>query len=461
MNTPSGASQPPAQVAAPTALARLLKTLAAVEPSEVKAVLLSMFYFLFLFGSYSVVKPVRDAMGTVYGVKHLQELFTVTLIASLVFSPLYAGLASRMKLSTFLPWVYGFVAVSIFAFCALFVSGRYEDRWIAAAFYVWVSTFNLLIISVFWTFMADIFSREQAKRLFGFIAAGGTIGSIVGPAIATDAKVLGNNGLMLIAAGGFIVTAVLVTMLAKEKEKLRSQGAEAQHTTLNHRLGGNPLDGFMLLLRSRYLLLLALFLLLMTWISTIVYFQLGDLITKAFDSKEARTQAYATIDLTVNSLAVVVQLFGTGRIIKRFGVQTGLLLNPVIMVIAFLAVAFSPVLMILGGIQIVRRVAEYAVAKPTREMLFTVVDQESKYKAKNVIDTVVYRFGDFSSAWVSAAILPYGVTGLAVFGAITSIVWFPIAYLLGKRYESVREGELVDAGGAARRESQPQPSGHG
>jgi ATP:ADP antiporter, AAA family len=445
MSTPSGVSQPPPQSAtAPSALARLLKTLAAVEASEVKAVLLSMFYFLFLFGSYSVIKPVRDAMGTVYGVKHLQELFTVTLIASLVFAPLYAGLASRMKLSTFLPWVYGFVAVTILVFYALFVSGRYQDRWIAAAFYVWVSTINLLIISVFWTFMADIFSRAQAKRLFGFIAAGGTLGGIVGPAIATFlAKSVGNNGLMLIAAGGFVVTAVMVSLLAKEKEKLLAHGGEVQKTTLNHRLGGNPLDGFVLLFRSPYLLLLALFLLLMTWISTIVYFQLGDLITKAFDSKEARTQAYATIDLIVNSLAVLVQLFGTGRIIQRFGVQTGLLVNPIIMVIAFLAVAFSPVLMILGGIQIVRRVAEYAVAKPTREMLFTVVDQESKYKAKNVIDTVVYRFGDFSSAWVSAAVLPYGVTGLAVFGVITSVLWFPVAYVLGKRYENVRSGDLV------------------
>jgi AAA family ATP:ADP antiporter len=447
MNTPSGVSQPPEKsgsAAPPSALARLLKTVAAVEALEVKAVLLSMLYFLFLFGSYSVIKPVRDAMGTVYGVKHLQELFTVTLIASLVFSPLYAGLASRMKLSTFLPWVYGFVAATILVFYAMFVSGRYQDRWIAAAFYVWVSTFNLLIISVFWTFMADIFSRAQAKRLFGFIAAGGTIGGIVGPAIATFlAKGVGNNGLMLIAAGGFVVTAILVSLLAKEKEKLLAHGGEVQKTTLNHRLGGNPLDGFVLLFRSPYLLLLALFLLLMTWISTIVYFQLGDLITKAFDSKEARTQAYATIDLVVNSLAVLVQLFGTGRIIQRFGVQTGLLVNPIIMVIAFLAVAFSPVLMILGGIQIVRRVAEYAVAKPTREMLFTVVDQESKYKAKNVIDTVVYRFGDFSSAWVSAAVLPYGVTGLAVFGVITSVLWFPVAYVLGKRYESVRSGDLV------------------
>jgi AAA family ATP:ADP antiporter len=459
MNTPFGVSEPPGKsgaAAPPSALARLLKTVAAVEASEVKAVLLSMLYFLFLFGSYSVIKPVRDAMGTVYGVKHLQELFSVTLIASLVFSPLYAGLASRMKLSTFLPWVYGFVAVTILVFYAMFVSGRYQDRWIAAAFYVWVSTFNLLIISVFWTFMADIFSRAQAKRLFGFIAAGGTIGGILGPAIATFlAKSVGNNGLMLIAAGGFVVTAVMVTLLAKEKEKLLAHGGEVQKTTLNHRLGGNPLDGFLLLFRSPYLLLLALFLLLMTWISTIVYFQLGDLITKAFESKEARTQAYATIDLTVNSLAVLVQLFGTGRIIQRFGVQTGLLVNPIIMVIAFLAVAFSPVLMILGGIQIVRRVAEYAVAKPTREMLFTVVDQESKYKAKNVIDTVIYRFGDFSSAWVSAAVLPYGVTGLAIFGVITSVVWFPVAYVLGKRYESVRSGDLVGGKTSA------AASGHG
>jgi ATP:ADP antiporter, AAA family len=434
----------PSSIAGPPLLARLLKSVAAVEPYELKAVILSMLYFFFLFGSYSVVKPVRDAMGTVYGVAHLQELFTATLVASFVFAPLYSGLASRIKLSTFLPWVYGFVAVTILVFYALFESGQYQDRWIAAAFYVWVSTFNMLIISVFWSFMADIFSRSQAKRLFGFVAAGGTIGGIVGPAIATLlATRVGNNNLLLISAAGFGVTAVLVRMLAREKQKLLSVGVEVQRTSLEHRLKGNPFGGFRLLLRSRYLLLLALFLLLMTWISTIVYFQLGDLITKAFSSREARTQAYGMIDLAVNSIAVVIQLFGTGRIIERFGVSMGLLLNPIIMVIAFLAIALSPVLLILGGIQIIRRVAEYAVAKPTREMLFTVVDQESRYKAKNVIDTVVYRFGDFSSAWVSSLILPHGVAGLAIFGAIISAMWFPIAFLLGKRYESVRSGEIV------------------
>src|SRR5579863_6215751 len=222
----------------PGLLARMLRRLTAVEPYEARAVVLSMLYFFFLFGSYSVVKPVRDAMGTIYGVEHYQRLFTATLFASLAFAPLYSGLASRIKLSTFLPWVYGFVADTFVAFFALFVGLHNQDRWIAAAFFVCVSTFNMLIISVFWTFMADIFSRTQAKRLFGFVAAGGTIGGIVGPAIATLlATRIGNNNLLLIAAGGFVVTAVMVTLLAKEKEKLLAHGGEVQKTTLNHRLG--------------------------------------------------------------------------------------------------------------------------------------------------------------------------------------------------------------------------------
>jgi AAA family ATP:ADP antiporter len=421
--------------------AQLFRSAAVIEEFELRAVILSMLYFFFLFGSYSIVKPVRDAMGTVYGMSHIQELFTGTFLVSLLLAPVYSGLAARIRLSTFLPWVYGFVAASILLFYALFQSVTQTDqlRWIAAAFYVWVSTFNILIISVFWTFMADIYSRTQAKRLFGFVAAGGTLGGIAGPAIATFlVRQIGNNNLMLISALGFLVTAWLVRTLAQEKQRLVAKGVAVQHTSLDRKLAGNPFDGFRLLFRSRYMLLLALFLLLMTWISTIVYIQLGELITKAFASREARTQAYALIDLAVNSLAVLIQLFGTGRLIARFGVGTGLLVNPVIMVVAFLAVAFSPVLLLLGGIQVLRRVAEYAIAKPTREMLFTVVDQESRYKAKNVIDTVVYRFGDVSSAWVSAAILPFGVAGLAIFGIAVSAVWFPVAWLLGRRYEAER-----------------------
>jgi ATP:ADP antiporter, AAA family len=297
--------------------------------------------------------------------------------------------------------------------------------------------------------MADIFSRTQAKRLFGFVAAGGTVGGIAGPAIATFLSVrVGNNGLMLISAGGFVVTAFLVKALAGARDKLvATSGSEAQRTDINHRLGGgNPLDGFILLAKSPYLLLIAAFLFLMTSISTIVYTQLGDLITKAFTDHNARTQAYAAIELVVNSLAVVIQLLGTGRLINRFGVTLGLMLNPIIMVFAFLAIAFSPVLIILGSLQVLRRVAEYAVARPAREMLFTVVDQESKYKAKNVIDTVVYRGGDVVASFASVGVLnSFGDIGLAVMGVGVSLVWFPIAWILGRRYESARSAEGVIA----------------
>jgi ATP:ADP antiporter, AAA family len=433
----------------PSLLAGALKSMAGVEPHEIAAVMLSMLYFFFLFGSYSVIKPVRDAMGTVYGIKHLNELFTGTFIGTLILAPLYAGMASRIKLSTFLPWVYGFIAVSIIGFYLLFTGGKVSDRYVAAGFYIWVSVFNMLIISVFWSFMADIFSRTQAKRLFGFIAAGGTVGGIVGPLIATFlATRVGNNGLMLISAAGFAVTALLVKTLEHARDRLvATSGSEAQRTNINHRLGGgNPLDGFILLAKSPYLLLIAGFLFLMTAISTIVYTQLGDLITKAFTNHDQRTQAYATIELVVNSLAVVIQLLGTGRIIKRFGVTFGLLLNPIIMVFAFLAIAFSPVLLILGSLQVLRRVAEYAVARPTREMLFTVVDQESKYKAKNVIDTVIYRGGDLVASFASVGVLRgFGDIGLAVLGVAVSLIWFPIAWALGKRYEAARSAEGAPA----------------
>jgi AAA family ATP:ADP antiporter len=419
----------------------LLERVFGIEPTESKAVITSFAYFFFLMASYFILRPLRDTMGTVYGVKHLQELFTGTFLVSFIVAPIFAGFASRIRLATFLPWVYGFIAITMVIFYILFQQVT-NDRWVAAAFYIWLSTFNLLTISVFWSLMADIFSSPQAKRLFGVIAAGGTLGTVASPAfIAIFVKTIGTNNLLLISAAGFTVCAFLVRTLESQKRELIESDPAAQKTTLERSLGGSPFDGFVLLFRSRYLLMIALFLLLMTCISTVVYFQLSDLISKDFASRAARTQAYATIDLATNSVALVIQLFGTGRFIQRFGVTVGLLLNPIIMVLAFLAVAFSPVLIVLGSIQVVRRFSEYAVAKPSRDMLFTIVDQQAKYKAKNVIETVVYRFGDLISAWFSAAILPFGVVGLAIFGVVVSIFWFPIAFLLGRQYERGRHAD--------------------
>ena len=424
-------------------MSRLLKTIAGVEAHEIRAVLIAFVYFFFLMASYFILRPLRDTMGTVYGVDRLQELFTGTFVVSLIVAPVFAGLASRLRLSSLLPWVYGFIALTMLGFYGLF-RAEPNARWVAAAFYVWLSTFNLLTISVFWSLMADIFSSPQAKRLFGVIAAGGTVGTIAAPAFVTFfVEEVGTDNLLLISAAGFFITALMVRALEAEKRKFAVTEPLAQKTTLDRNLAGNPFDGFTLLFKSPYLLMIALFLLLMTTISTVIYFQLGDVISKEFATRAARTQAYATIDLATNSLAVLVQLFGTGRFLKRFGVTAGLLLNPLIMVAAFLAVAFSPVLLVLGSIQVLRRFAEYAVAKPSREVLFTVVDQQAKYKAKNVIDTVVYRFGDFTSAWLSAAILPFGVVGLAVAGVVISAIWFPVAWMLGRRYESVRGGETL------------------
>jgi AAA family ATP:ADP antiporter len=425
-------------------VSRALGLIAEVEPREVKAVVISFVYFFFLLASYFILRPLRDTMGTVYGVAHLQELFTGTFLLSFVVAPVFAGLASRMRLAVFLPWVYGFIAITMLLFYFLFQSDP-NDRWIAAAFYVWLSTFNLLIVSVFWSLLADIFSSAQAERLFGFIAAGGSVGAISAPAFITlFVNAVGTNTLLLISAAGFTITAFLVRLLEAEKRKLVATDEAAQKTTLDHSLGGNPFDGFMLLFRSRYLLMIALFVLLMTWISTVIYFQLGDLISKEFASNAARTQAYASIDLATNTFAMLIQLFGTGRFIQRFGVTTALLLNPLIIVVAFLAVAVSPVLLVLGGVQVVRRVSEYAIGKPGRDILFTVVGQQSKYKAKNVIETVIYRFGDLTSAWLSAAVLPFGVAGMAVLGIVIAACWFPIAWIIGRRYENVRGSNLED-----------------
>lgn len=425
-------------------MARLCQSAVTLQNHELKAVGLSALYFFLLFGSYSVVKPMRDAMGTMYGIPRIHELFTATFIVSLIVAPLFSALLARVRLATFLPWVYGCIALSLLFFYGLFQDADLAHP-VTGAFYVWVSTFNLLAISVFWTFMADTFTRSQSRRLFGVIAAGGTFGGIAGPAIAAlAAHAVGNDGLLLIAAAGFAGTAITVVALSREKERLITCGAEVQHTHLQYPLPGHSFDGFKLLFQSRYLLLIALFLMCMTWVSTVVYVQLGAHITTSFPDPEARTRAYALLDLGINALTILLQLFGTSRLIARFGIGAGLLSAPLIMGAAFIVAAVSPVLLVLASLQIIRPVSEYALARPTREMLYTAIDQTSRYKAKNVIDTVVYRFGDLTAAWMCALVLPFGLAALAVLGAVICVLWLPIATTLGRRYE-VRRARQVAA----------------
>ncbi len=421
---------------------------ALVQPHERRAVLLAFACNFLLLASYYILKPVRDTIATVFGADQLQVLFTGTFIGTLVASPIYAWLAARVRLQRLLPGVFWFWMLNVLLFQVLFRLAP-DNRWIGGSYYVWFSTVNLFMISVFWTLMSDLFAAGQATRLFALIAAGGSLGAIAGPVVTRFAvPALGLGGLLLIAAIGFLAVIVLVHLLMREKVRLRRSGGGGQPSTLDHGLPGSPLDGFRELLRSPYSRRQAAFILLMTWVNTVAYFLQTDVISRAFSAIASRAVAIADISLVVNVLAAIILLFGLGRYVQRFGVTAGLVLNPIIMVVAFVVLALSPTLLMIQALQVIRQVSQYAIARPSREICFTVVPQADRYRTKNVIDTVVYRFGDLSAAWMETGLRAMGlrVTGSAAAGFGISVIWGVGALLLGKRYEVLRARQEATQG---------------
>jgi AAA family ATP:ADP antiporter len=430
-------------------LNRLGNLASGVAPHERRAVALAFMCNFLLLGSYYILRPLRDTVATIVGVGQLQQLFTATFVGTFIASAIYAALASRIKLTRLLPGVFWFWLCNVVLFEVLFRLSP-ENRGLGAVYFVWFSVTNLFMISVFWSLMVDVFSANQATRVFALIAAGGALGAIAGP-LLTRLLVgrLGLSGMLLVAAAGFVLVILLVHLLMREKGRLRHSDHNAQQSTLDHALSGNALEGFRQLFSSTYVLNQAAFILLMTWVNTVAYFCQTDLIARTYSAVASRAQAIADIDLVVNVCTAAILFLGLGRIVRRFGVIAGLILNPLLMVAAFLATALSPTLFMIQALQVVRRVAQYAIARPSREICFTVVDQSSRYKAKNVIDTVVYRFGDVSSAWVQAGLrsMGYGLNGAVTAGVAASLVWLAVAAFLGRRYEEIR---LRDAGTPAR-----------
>ena len=422
-------------------LTRLGRIATGVAPHERKAVALAFTCNFVLLGGYYILRPLRDTVATIFGVGQLQNLFTATFVGTFIASAIYAALASRIRLARLLPGVFWFWLGNVVLFEVLFRLAP-ENRWLGASYYVWFSVANLFMISVFWSLMVDVFSASQATRLFALIAAGGALGAIAGP-LLTRLLVgrLGLSGMLLLAAAGFVLVIPLVHLLMREKGRLRERGAGAQQSTLDHALSGNAFEGFSQLFKSGYILNQAAFMLLMTWVNTVAYFCQTDLIARSYAAIASRAQAIADIDLVVNICTAVILFVGLGRIVQRFGVTVGLILNPLLMIAAFLATALSPSLFMIQGLQVVRRVAQYAIARPSREICFTVVEQSSRYKAKNVIDTVVYRFGDVSSAWMQAGLrsIGYGLGGAVAVGIGASIVWSAVATFLGRGYEKRRQ----------------------
>ena len=431
-------------------LLRIIGAASKAQPDELKVALLAFSCNFVLLASYYILRPLRDTMATVFGVAQLQDLFTGTFVLTLLLAPIFAWCTARVKLSRFLPGVFWILIVNLLLFYGLFriMPG---SRWVAAAFYCWFSVINLFLISVFWTLMADTFSPGQATRLFAFIAAGGSTGAILGPVITTSfVRSIGVSGLVLVACAGFLVVIVFIHLLMLEKNRLRALDRDTQKTTLDHSLPGNPLRGFALLFRSRYLLGQAIFFILMTWIATILYFLQADYIAKVFSAVASRAIAFADVDLFVNICSAVVLIFGLGRFLQRFGVTASLALSPILMLVACVVLAVAPTFFVVQSARALQRISQYGIARPSREVLFTVLDQQSKYKAKNVIDTSVYRFGDLTAAWMQAGLRSLGLGFFAIvgLGMAVSAAWGLSAFIVGRRYQAIvdnRENGLAAA----------------
>ena len=415
-----------------------------IKPNEIRATLLSFSFVFLLMTAYFILRPVRDAMSSDWTDTELSWLWTSTFFFSFLAVSLYGEIISRIKFNYVVPGVYVFFSISFFAFNFLSLILIDPDI-INKIFYVWLSVFSLFHVSVFWSFISNIFSKEQAPRLFGFIASGASIGAILGPSVPIlFANQVGTMNLLIIAGIILLIPVPLISWLEKiQFSELKNHKVNLDET--KNTIKKDFLSGFSSLIKNPYLISISLFILFYVVMNTFIYFELRKLLID-FD-RDARTQIWASIDLIVNVLAIVTAIFLTGRITTRFGMPTTLALIPVLMVLGWLVVAISPILLFLIGLQIIRRAGNYAITKPGREMLFTLVDNEARYKVKPVIDIVVYRGGDMLTAWFYTfltATLGLGLSGVSIIAAAVASLWALTGLYLGKRYRIQRTAETQE-----------------
>jgi AAA family ATP:ADP antiporter len=422
----------------------------AVESGEWRPLLWSFSYFFALLCGYYILRPMRDEMGIAGGVEQLQWMFSGTFLVMLAVVPFFGWLTRHFAPRRFLPYVYYFFIGNLLLFYALFRSDI-DHVYVARAFFIWVSVFNLFIVSVFWSFMADIYSNIQAKRLFGLIAAGGTAGALAGPALtATLVLPLGSNNLLLISALflGWAILCIhrLAAWRRSRNARPVSAGPEQKDATeaaADQPLGGGVLAGVRLIVQSPYLIGICLLMLLFTTLATFLYFQQAYIIREHFADPAQRTALFAAMDFAVNGLTLIIQLFLTGRIVRHIGLGRTLAIVPLLLAAGFLVLGVMPALWVVVVVQVLRRAGNYAVMRPGREMLYVVLSKEEKYKAKNFIDTVIYRGGDAVSAWVYTGMQAAGLSaaGISLVAVPLACAWAWISFGLGKRQERMAGGE--------------------
>jgi len=423
---------------------RRLNRMLDVRPEENLALAWSWLYIFSVLSSYYIIRPIRDEMGVAGGVENLQWLFTGTLIGMVLVNPPFAALVTKLPRARFISVTYRFFIANLLLFALLLkIASAEQNIWVGRIFFIWTSVFNLFVVSVFWALMVDVFNSEQGKRLFGFISAGATLGGIVGSSLtAALAQHVPSTYLLLGSAVLLEVAVFSVRRLSRLSEALRlrptARGEEAA-------IGGRVLSGLTHAFKSPYLVNVGVYILLYAITSTFLYFQQAEIARHSFASRGARTTFFAQVDLLVNTLTLVIQLFLTGRLLRALGVGLTLTLLPALSVLGFSTLALAPTIAILVIYQVLRRAGNFAVARPTREVLFTVVPREDKYKAKSFIDTAIYRAGDQVGAWSYAllGLLGLGMTGISIAAVPISAAWLLNGLWLGRKQETLATGDTA------------------
>jgi AAA family ATP:ADP antiporter len=417
-------------------LTRAFEKLVAVRPEEIRALWLGFIFNFVVLGSYYVLKPIRDDIGAANGVDKLSWMFTGTMLTMIVANALFSAIVARMSRRKFLPIAYRFFIANLALFyVAMRFLGEAAQFWVGVSFFVWVSVFNVFVVTLFWAFMTDVFNTDQGKRLFGFVSVGGTVGGILGGLITGSLiKKIGPSNLF-IASAVMLEGAAWCVKFFPAEFKHDDRASLPEKAAAEKPIGGGIISGLAHVFRSPYLLAICAFMFLYAITTTFIYFQQADLTAHQFHDRATRTAFFAHLDVWVNLLTVLVQIFFTGRLLKWFGIGPTLAFLPVLSVIGFLALGITPVLGLLAVFQVLRRAGNFAVTRPAREVLFIVLRREDKYKAKSFIDTFVYRVGDQIGAWSYSLLnwLGLGLTGISFVAAPLAGIWLVLSLWLGRR----------------------------
>jgi AAA family ATP:ADP antiporter len=434
-------------------LATRLRDAVGARPGEGAVLLWASAYYFLVLCAYYVIRPIRDDMGAASGVENLAWLFTGTMAGMLAVHPLYTALVARLPRRRFIPLAYRFFILNLVVFFLVFRSvDATQAIWVGRVFFIWTSVFNLFVVSVFWSLVTDVFRPGQGRRLFGIVAVGGTLGAVFGSSITTGlVGFLGPLNLMLVSAAILELAVQASKVLDRAEADLRAADASPVEAAgaasapaapvnaggSNEVIGGGVLEGIRHVFSSPYLLGIASLILFYTISSTFLYFQQVDIVARVFkDDPTGRTRVFGALDVAVNVLTLVAQLFLTGRVMKWLGVGFALAFLPMVTMLGFGIMSVAPVLVVLVVFQVVRRAGNFAIQRPAREALFTVLPRTDKYKAKNFSDTTVYRFGDqvgaWSYTWMGA--LGLGLSGLAFSMVPLSAAWLALTVWLGRRY---------------------------